>query len=44
MPGMDGWAVLTTLKADPETADIPVVMLTILEEQNLGFALGAPTT
>ncbi len=24
MPGMDGWAVLTALKADPATADIPV--------------------
>ena len=28
MPKMDGWAVLTTLKADPDVADIPVVMLT----------------
>jgi PAS domain S-box-containing protein len=28
MPGMDGWAVLTALKADPELADIPVVLLT----------------
>ncbi|HEU0167493.1 MAG TPA: response regulator, partial [Chloroflexota bacterium] len=41
MPGMDGWAVLTTLKSDPATADIPIVMLTILQEQNLGFTLGA---
>jgi CheY-like chemotaxis protein len=28
MPGMDGWAVLTALKADPELADIPVVLFT----------------
>jgi CheY-like chemotaxis protein len=41
MPGMDGWAVLTMLKADPLTADIPVVMLTIVDDKNLGFALGA---
>lgn len=41
MPGMDGWAVLSALKADPELADIPVVLLTIADEKNLGFALGA---
>ncbi len=28
MPKMDGWQVLSALKSDPETADIPVVMLT----------------
>jgi signal transduction histidine kinase/CheY-like chemotaxis protein len=41
LPGMDGWAVLTALKADPELAHIPVVMLTIVEEKNQGFTLGA---
>jgi CheY-like chemotaxis protein len=41
MPGMDGWAVLTALKADPDVADIPVVMLTIVDDKNLGYALGA---
>jgi CheY-like chemotaxis protein len=41
MPGMDGWAVLTALKADPVVADIPVVMLTIVDDKNLGYALGA---
>ena len=41
MPGMDGWTVLAALKADPETAEIPVVMLSILDNQDLGFALGA---
>jgi len=41
MPGMDGWAVLTALKADPGTADIPVVMLTIVDDRNMGFSLGA---
>jgi len=41
MPGMDGWAVLSALKADPDVADIPVVMLTIVDDRNLGYALGA---
>jgi signal transduction histidine kinase/CheY-like chemotaxis protein len=41
MPGMDGWAVLTALKSDPAVADIPVVMVTIVEDRNLGYALGA---
>ena len=41
MPGMDGWAVLTTLKADPVTADIPVIMMTIVDDKHMGFALGA---
>ncbi|MEM9455188.1 MAG: response regulator [Myxococcota bacterium] len=41
MPGLDGWGVLTSLKGDPQTAEIPVVMLTILEESEVGFALGA---
>jgi hypothetical protein len=41
MPGMDGWAVLTALKTDPKLADVPVIMLTILDEQHLGFSLGA---
>jgi len=41
MPGMDGWAVLSALKADPTVADIPVVMLTIVDDKNLGYALGA---
>jgi CheY-like chemotaxis protein len=41
MPGMDGWAVLNTLKADKQLADIPVVMMTIVSDQNMGYALGA---
>ncbi len=41
MPGMDGWSVLAQLKADPATADIPVVMVTIVEERGVGLALGA---
>lgn len=41
MPGMDGWAVLKRLKADAELSHIPVVMVTIVNEKNLGFSLGA---
>ena len=41
MPGMDGWSVLTTLKADDATAGIPVIMLSIMDEKPMGMALGA---
>lgn len=41
MPGMDGWAVLTQLKADPALSEIPVIMLTIMDEKQMGYALGA---
>ena len=41
MPGMDGWAVLAALKADAKLAPIPVIMLTIVDDRNLGYALGA---
>jgi CheY-like chemotaxis protein len=41
MPGMDGWAVLSALKSDSELAEIPVIMVTIVDDQNLGYALGA---
>lgn len=41
MPGMDGWAVLSAIKADPELTEIPIIMLTIVDEKNLGYTLGA---
>jgi CheY-like chemotaxis protein len=41
MPGMDGWAVLEALKADPTLASIPVIMATFVDDKNMGFALGA---
>jgi signal transduction histidine kinase/DNA-binding response OmpR family regulator len=41
MPGLDGWAVLRQLKNDPETRDIPVVMVTMTDDRDMGYALGA---
>lgn len=41
MPGMDGWKILTEMKADPELADIPVIVASILDEKDTGFSLGA---
>jgi hypothetical protein len=41
MPGLDGWSVLAALKDDPALSAVPVVMLTITDDRNLGFALGA---
>jgi len=41
MPGMDGWTVLSALKADPELASIPVILLSFVGNKSLGFALGA---
>ena len=40
MPEMDGWVVLSLLKADPDLAAIPVIMLTVRADQDFGFALG----
>jgi signal transduction histidine kinase/CheY-like chemotaxis protein len=41
MPDLDGWTVLAALKGDPALADIPVVLVTIVDEKTRGFALGA---
>ena len=41
MPGMDGWAVLGALKQEATTSAIPVIMVSVLDEQQMGFALGA---
>ena len=41
LPKMSGWAVLSTLKADPNLADIPVIVLSFISNKNRGFALGA---
>jgi len=41
MPDLDGWSVLKELKGDPELCEIPVVLVTIMRDRDLGFALGA---
>ncbi|MFF9548823.1 response regulator [Methylobacterium fujisawaense] len=41
MPGTDGWQVLHALKTDPLTRDIPVVLISIVDQKELGFRLGA---
>ena len=41
MPGMDGWAVLTAFKNDPDLAAIPVLMCSMLDDRHMGFSLGA---
>jgi signal transduction histidine kinase/DNA-binding response OmpR family regulator len=41
MPDVDGWTVLRDLKSNPQTCDIPVVMITVLDDKYKGFALGA---
>ena len=41
MPNVDGWSVLAEMKSDPALAHIPVIMLTIVDDRNLGWSLGA---
>ena len=41
LPDMDGWQVLTRLKESKATRDIPVVIISVLDRQPLGFQLGA---
>jgi signal transduction histidine kinase/CheY-like chemotaxis protein len=41
LPGLDGWEVLKRLKNDPDTRDIPVVIISVVDNRELGMALGA---
>jgi CheY-like chemotaxis protein len=41
MPDLDGWTVLAALRGDPALADIPVIMVTIVDERRQGMTLGA---
>jgi signal transduction histidine kinase/DNA-binding NarL/FixJ family response regulator len=41
MPGMDGWAVLRALKSQPDLARIPVIMVTIVDNEVTAVKLGA---
>ena len=40
MPDLDGWTVLAALKGDPALSDIAVILMTIVDERNRGYALG----
>jgi CheY-like chemotaxis protein len=41
MPDMDGWSVLTALRADPLLAPIPVIVLSIMDDEHTSYTLGA---
>jgi PAS domain S-box-containing protein len=41
LPDLDGWTVLAALKGNPELADIPVIVQTIVDDRARGYALGA---
>ena len=41
MPKVDGWSVLGIMKSETQLEHIPVIMLTIVDDRNLGFSLGA---
>ncbi|QFR32556.1 response regulator [Ancylobacter sp. TS-1] len=41
MPKIDGWSVLGIMKSEPALEHIPVIMLTIVDDRNLGYSLGA---
>jgi DNA-binding response OmpR family regulator/anti-sigma regulatory factor (Ser/Thr protein kinase) len=41
MPGVDGWALLSRLKASPRTSEIPVVVVSVIDEPNRGLLDGA---
>jgi len=41
MPGSDGFETLVALRKNPATADIPVIILSIVDQKQVGFALGA---
>ncbi|NJN98359.1 MAG: response regulator [Anaerolineales bacterium] len=41
MPGQTGWEVLAQLKADPRTQDIPVIIVSVVDERAKGLAAGA---
>jgi signal transduction histidine kinase/DNA-binding response OmpR family regulator len=41
LPDRQGWEVLHDLKADPGTADIPVIVVSVVDRESLGISLGA---
>jgi CheY-like chemotaxis protein len=41
MPGRDGWELLQRLRAQPSTADIPIIICTVFQDSQLAYSLGA---
>jgi PAS domain S-box-containing protein len=41
MPGSNGFETLTSLRQDPETAKIPIIIVSVVDQKQVGFALGA---
>jgi PAS domain S-box-containing protein len=41
MPGKSGFEALVALKKNPDTSNIPIIIVSIVDQKNLGFALGA---
>ena len=41
MPDLDGWTVLAAIKGDPDLVDLPVILMTIVDEKKRGYAFGA---
>ena len=41
MPGMDGWEAIARLKEDAHTRDIPLIVVSIIDNKDLGYRLGA---
>jgi DNA-binding response OmpR family regulator len=41
MPEVNGWNVLRQLKADPELANVPIIMVTVVDDEPMGIDLGA---
>ncbi|MBH0619283.1 response regulator, partial [Salmonella enterica] len=41
MPGVNGWTMLQALRSDPVLHETPVIMVSVLHERSVGFAMGA---
>jgi len=40
MPGIDGWTIIQELKSNPETAEIPIIICSVMEDQDRGLSVG----